>query len=95
MINRHYPKLTREKVLFNPSAIAIHPLTNERYVLSATNRMIAIYKDKTLTNVFPLPAQLYFKPEGLDFAENGDLFLSSEGMKKGYLGGQIFFFKKR
>ena len=95
MINKHYPKLTREKVLFNPSAIAIHPLTNERYVLSATNRMIAIYKDKTLTNVFPLPAQLYFKPEGLDFAENGDLFLSSEGMKKGYLGGQIFFFKKR
>lgn len=95
MLIEKYPNLTHTKVLFNPSAIAIHPITKERYVLSAENRMLAIFKDNKLNDLFPLPAELYFKPEGIDFTENGDLFISSEGMKKGYLDGQIYFFKMR
>ena len=95
MLNEKYPELTGEKIVFNPSAIAVHPLTKEKYILSATNRMLAIYKDKKLADLFPLPAELYYKPEGMDFTENGDLFISSEGIKKGYLDGQILFFKKR
>ncbi|MBE0654819.1 MAG: hypothetical protein IH594_13540 [Bacteroidales bacterium] len=95
MLNEKYPELAMEKVQFNPSAIAVHPLTNEKYILSATQRMIAIYRDKKLIDLFPLPSELYYKPEGLDFTEIGDLFISSEGMKKGYLDGQIFFLKMR
>lgn len=95
MLNEKYPKLTKEKIQFNPSAIAAHPLTNEKYILSATNRMLAIYREKKLIDLYPLPAELYYKPEGIDFTEKGDLFISTEGMKKGYLDGQIFFFNMR
>jgi hypothetical protein len=94
MLNLKYPKLKKEKIQFNPSAIAVHPLTKEKYVLSANNRILAIYKDKKLIDLFPLPAELYYKPEGMDFTENGDLYISSEGMKKGNLDGRIYFFKK-
>lgn len=95
MFNKNFPALVREKLQFNPSAIAVHPLTKQRYVLSASNRLLAIYYNNTLIDVYPLPAELYFKPEGLDFAENGDLYISNEGMKKGYLGGSILLLQMR
>lgn len=95
MLHVKYPELSVEKIQFNPSAIAVHPLTKEVYILSAINRMLAIYHDKKLTDLFPLPAELYYKPEGLDFTEDGNLFISSEGMKKGYLDGQIFYLEKK
>lgn len=93
MLNARYPDLTKEKIKFNPSAIAVHPLTKETYVLSANDRMLAIYLDKKLIDIFPLPKELYFQPEGLDFTQNGDLFIASEGKKKGQPGGKIFYFK--
>lgn len=74
---------------FNPSAIAVHPLTGETYVLSANDRMLAVFENKKLKKVFPLPAGIYHKPEGLAFAKNGDLYISSEGIKNGFLKGRI------
>jgi hypothetical protein len=57
--------------------------------------LIAIYKNEKLINVFPLPSELYYKPEGLAFTPNGDLYLSSEGIKNGYIDGQIYFFARK
>lgn len=79
------------KVRINPSAVAVHPRTGEVYVLSAAGRMIAVYDGEKLKNVFPLPAEIYYKPEGLAFTPSGDLYISSEGIKNGYVDGQIFF----
>lgn len=79
------------KARINPSAVAVHPRTGELYVLSASGRMIAVYEGEKLKNVFPLPAEIYYKPEGLAFAPSGDLYISSEGIKNGYVDGQIFF----
>ncbi len=39
--------------------------------------------------MLPLPADIYYKPEGLSFYENGDLLVSSEGDKKGFIKGTI------
>lgn len=88
-----FPSFSKKKLQFNPSAIAIHPITKEKYVLSASNRLMAIYDSKGLSRIYPLPAEIYYKPEGIAFASNGDLFISSEGMKNGYIGGQVYFFK--
>lgn len=93
MLHKNFPKLSGIKVQFNPSAIAIHPLNNDLYILSANNRLLAIFRNNKLAEVYPLPAELYFKPEGLSFTENGNLYISSEGMKKGDLEGQIFYFE--
>ena len=79
------------KARINPSAVAVHPRTGELYVLSASGRMIAVYEGEKLKNVYPLPAEIYYKPEGLAFAPSGDLYISSEGIKNGYVDGQIFF----
>lgn len=95
MLAAKYPDNQSASLQMNPSAIAIHPQTSEKYVLSAASRLIAIYKNEQLINVFPLPAELYYKPEGITFAPNGDLFLSSEGIKNGYVDGQIYFFEKK
>lgn len=91
----NYPDNQSSSLQVNPSAIAIHPQTSEKYVLSAASRLIAIYKNEQLINVFPLPAELYYKPEGIAFTPDGDLNLSSEGIKNGYVDGQIYFFKKK
>ncbi len=88
-----FPRLDIDFV-FNPSAIAVHPLTREIYVLSATDRLLAIFDQKQLKAVYPLPAEIYFKPEGLAFTSAGDLFISSEGIKNGWLAGKIFLLRQ-
>ena len=90
-INSNMPDLINEgvSIRFNPSAIAMHPHNGEMYVLSADDRLLAVYENNRLKQVYPLPAEIYYKPEGLAFAGNGDLFISSEGIKNGYLKGRI------
>jgi uncharacterized protein YjiK len=92
---KKYPEIVSENYdfQFNPSAIAVHPKTGETYILSASNRLLAIYEKGILIDIFPLPSEIFYKPEGLAFAENGDLYISSEGMKNGFVSGQILWFK--
>lgn len=90
---KKYPDMAAKDLAFNPSAIAIHPLTKEFYILSSTNRLLAVFEKEKLKNIFPLPADLYFKPEGLTFLDNGDLLIASEGDKKGLIKGYILYLK--
>lgn len=91
--NEKYASLDLSSLQFNPSALAFHPKTEELYVLSASDKVLTIYKDKKLSKVILLPSNLYYKPEGLAFSANGDLYISSEGDKKGFIKGSIMFFK--
>ncbi|HON53012.1 MAG TPA: hypothetical protein PLS12_07370, partial [Bacteroidales bacterium] len=89
-IAKTYSYIQKTNFEINPSGIAIHPQTKDLYVLSALDRCIAVYSEKKLQHVYVLPAEIYYKPEGIGFLPNGDMILSSEGMKNGYIGGQIF-----
>lgn len=91
-IKTNYPN-SKAQISFNPSAIAINPITKEFYILSATDRALAIFHNNTLKSVIPLPATEYFKPEGLSFYPNGDLLISSEGDKKGLIKGSVMLLK--
>jgi hypothetical protein len=73
----------------------MHPITKEMYVLSANDRMLLIYMDKKLKEIYPLPAEQYYKPEGMDFFENGDLIITNEGDKQGFTKGNILIFNQR
>ncbi len=88
---QRFPDLTHHGVQFHPSAIAVHPITGELFVLSASDRLLAVYSD-TLRCAVPLPAERFYKPEGLAFYPNGDLLISSEGDKKGLVPGSILRF---
>jgi uncharacterized protein YjiK len=94
-VSGHYPSLNISQVYFNPSAIAVHPVTGEIYILSAEDRFLAVYGDKKLRHVVPLPASVFFKPEGLSFFPNGDLLISSEGDKRGLIPGSIMLFRMK
>lgn len=94
-LTENFPSMGTSKFEFNPSAIAIHPITGDIYILSASDRFIAIYRDQKLVNAIPLSAEVYYKPEGLAFYENGDLLISSEGDKKGFSKGSINRIKQK
>lgn len=89
LFKKNFPEMANSNILFNPSAIAIHPITKEIYILSANERVLVIYNNNKLKNIYPLPAELYYKPEGISFFANGDILISSEGNKKGLIKGSI------
>lgn len=92
-ITSNLTEMESNDLLFNPSEIAIHPMTREIYILSASDRVLTVYDKGGLKAVYPLPAELYYKPEGLTFYKNGDMLISSEGDKRGLIKGSIMFFK--
>lgn len=94
-IKDNYPGLRASSVSFNPSAVAVHPITKETWVLSASNRLLAVYDGSIISNIYLLPPEIYYKPEGLAITDAGDLYISSEGMKKGYGKGMVYFFEWR
>lgn len=65
---------------FNTSEIAIHPLTQQLFVLSATDHALFIFnKTGNLEYIEQLNPIIFNKSEGLDFFKNGDLLISNEG----------------
>jgi hypothetical protein len=78
---------------FMPSAIAMHPLTLEVFVLSAVDRALATFDASgRVTGFAALDAVLLPQPEGLTFLANGDLVITSEAA-----GGRptLALFKRR
>ncbi len=65
---------------FKPSAIAIHPITGQLYVVSSVRKLlIALDPAGQINAVWSLPDRLFPQPEGMAFLKNGDLFISNEG----------------
>ncbi len=65
---------------FKPSAIAVHPQSGHTYILSSVRRALAVVDaDGALVAVGAFPARLLPQPEGLAFAPDGTLYVSSEG----------------
>lgn len=89
---KDFEKVTGEKIDFFPSAIAVHPITSDIYILSTKdNKCVAQYShDGRLKSVQFLDKEMLQQPEGLCFASDGTMYISSEG-KKGE-PGRIFRF---
>ncbi|QNH62481.1 SdiA-regulated domain-containing protein [Hymenobacter sediminicola] len=68
---------------FSPSAIAVHPLTQHVFVLSAKqNGIVELDQRGQLVAAQPLPADLFPQAEGLAFTPGGDLYVATEAGKK-------------
>lgn len=84
--------LDEKKLRFKPSAAAIHPLTNELYIISSINKVIVISDlNGVPKKVFKISPKLYKQPEGLTFTSKGDLIISNESADIG--AANILFFK--
>jgi len=64
---------------FSPSALAIHPVSGDLYILSSIgNMLMVIAADGTLLHLEKLEKKVHEQPEGLCFAPDGTLYLSNE-----------------
>ncbi len=76
-----------------PSGIAVHPITNEVYMLASTGRaLIVFHQDGRPKNFTTLKRSLFPQPEGITFSPEGDLFISNEQEGE---GGTILHFKMK
>ncbi len=67
-------------VNFRPSALAVHPVSGDLYVLSSVRKAVAVLRaDGTLLAVVDLPSDVAPQPEGIAFTADGTLYVSSEG----------------
>jgi hypothetical protein len=65
---------------FNTSEIAIHPITQQLFVLSAADHVLFIFsKNGNLEYIEQLNPIVFNKSEGLDFFTNSDMLISNEG----------------
>ncbi|GAL87383.1 hypothetical protein MYP_4613 [Sporocytophaga myxococcoides] len=68
---------------FRPSDLAVHPLTNEIYVLSAADKLlIVIDRAGNIKYISKLNPELFPKAEGIAFSPNGTMLISNEGKEK-------------
>lgn len=75
-------KKGKDDVSINPSAIAIHPQTDQIYVLSSKDHLLYIFnRANEVEGIYLLNKQDFAQPEGITFLENGDMFISNEGKK--------------
>lgn len=93
---KDFQKIAGQKLDFNPSAIAIHPITHDIYLLSTRdNKCMAVYShDGTLKAFQFIDEHLMPQPEGICFSPGGELYISSEG-KKGEPGNLFEFDSKK
>ena len=93
LINKKdFESIANEKISFNPSAIAVHPVTHDIYLLTTRdNKGMAVYShDGVLKSYQTIDKDLMPQPEGICFSPDGKLFISSEG-KKGEPGNLFEF----
>lgn len=70
-----------EKLEFNPSGIAVHPATNDIYILSTkgTKGLLQYSHDGKFKSFQPINEDLMPQPEGICFSPDGKLYISTEG----------------
>jgi uncharacterized protein YjiK len=67
-------------VTFQPSGVAIHPISGNIYVLGSVGKMLIVYsKVGELLAMAELNPKIYAQPEGICFDPSGTLYISNEG----------------
>lgn len=70
-----------KKIKMQPSAAAYHPLTQELYLISSTGNWLMTLDQKwNPTSFHLLNPSLFKQPEGITFDEQGNLYISNEGV---------------
>ncbi|MHC2991483.1 hypothetical protein OB13_07765 [Pontibacter sp. HJ8] len=70
--------------VLQPSSLEIHPKTGELYLADAANhRLLIIDEQGNIKKTATLDKELLRQPEGIAFGPDGEMFIASEGGKKG------------
>ncbi len=70
----------KKKGTFHPSALAIHPITKEWYIVSSVNKALVVLDSKwAVKGAYHLSSNSFNQPEGIAFDKHGNLYISNEG----------------
>lgn len=65
---------------FQPSGIAIHPITGNMYLIGSVGNLLMVFdRDGRMLAMIKLRSKYYFQPEGICFSPDGTLYISNEG----------------
>ncbi|MGA1875991.1 MAG: SdiA-regulated domain-containing protein [bacterium] len=65
---------------FQPSGVAVHPVTKDMYLISSSGKMLVVLDRKgEIKASRALDRKMFKQPEGICFHSEGDLFISNEG----------------
>lgn len=65
---------------FRPSAIAVHPKTQNIYIISAIDRVAAIFdRNGNILEAIKLDEKNFYKTEGMTFTDTNNLLIANEG----------------
>ena len=83
-----------EKFAFYPSALAVHPVTDNIYILSSKGKTIVVLSAQgEILKIEKLDKKIHAQPEGITFDKYGVMFISNES-KKGKKG-RVYVFKPK
>lgn len=72
-----------DELKFSPSAIAVHPISGELYLLSSKGKMMVVMNKKNeVTYIQKLQKEEHPQPEGMCFDKQGNLYISNEAKDK-------------
>jgi uncharacterized protein YjiK len=81
-----------KKIKFKPSAAAIHPITDELYIISSINKLLVVCdRNGKPKQTYPIDPGLFKQPEGITFTPQGDLIISNAAAGRGV--ANLLFFK--
>jgi hypothetical protein len=76
-------KSASSHIHFASSEIAIHPITNKLFLLSAKDHLLFIINQNGIVEyIAKLDPKLFRQPEGIAFQKNGDMLITNEGHNK-------------
>jgi len=68
------------RIGFEPSCIAIHPFTGDKYLISSVDKVLIVLDiQNEIKHLRSLNHKGFKQPEGIFFDTNGDMFISNEG----------------
>ena len=89
-----YFDASKGDVSFQPSGIAIHPISGNVFVLASVGNLLVVFsRAGEMLAIIALKSTHHPKPEGICFSPDGTLFIANEGDDNNK--GTIFKFKTR
>ena len=65
---------------FQPSGVAIHPISGNIYVLGSVGNLLLVFsREGEMMSIIDLKSKIHNQPEGICFGPDGTLYISNEG----------------
>jgi hypothetical protein len=77
-----FTKLENYNAECKPSAAAINPVNNKLYIIASVGKLLMECNMKgRIEKIYKLNPNHFPQPEGISFANNGDMYISNEGLE--------------